>query len=149
MVSLKFKDNQYKHKSSFLQKNIAAFRFPIFRLLCIRWLVHIHNVIRIKNNIDIRFLWTLMNISRPNMKYQLIAKDIHNDDKVRMHQGWGGLFWPKTLGYIWSIFIKHIYSTEWLTLVDIPEKLSNGVWHDYITQPYDAENWPSMLGGTC
>ncbi|CAL8349001.1 unnamed protein product [Boreogadus saida] len=28
-----------------------------------------------------------MNISRPNMKYQLIAKDIHNDDKVRMHQG--------------------------------------------------------------
>ena len=30
-----------------------------------------------------------MNISRPNMKYQLIAKDIHNDDKVRMHQGRG------------------------------------------------------------
>ena len=28
-----------------------------------------------------------MNISRPNMKYQLIAKDIHNDDKVRMDQG--------------------------------------------------------------
>ena len=28
-----------------------------------------------------------MNISRPNMKYQLIAKDIHNYDKVRMDQG--------------------------------------------------------------
>jgi hypothetical protein len=28
-----------------------------------------------------------MNISRPNMKYQLIAKDIHNDVKVRMDQG--------------------------------------------------------------
>ena len=65
-----------------------------------------------------------MNISRPNMKYQLIAKDIHNDDKVRMHQGWGRVRGAKTLGYIWSIFTKHIYSTEWLTLVDIPEILS-------------------------
>ncbi|CAL8267234.1 unnamed protein product [Boreogadus saida] len=26
-----------------------------------------------------------MNISRPNMKYQLIAKDIHNDDKGPAH----------------------------------------------------------------
>ena len=47
-VSLKVKENQYKHKSSFLQKNIAAFRFSIFRLLCIRWRVHIHDVIRLK-----------------------------------------------------------------------------------------------------
>jgi hypothetical protein len=38
--------------------------------------------------------------------------------------GWGGLFWPKTLGYLWSIFAKHIYSTVWLTLDDIPEILS-------------------------
>ena len=38
--------------------------------------------------------------------------------------GWGVLFWPKTLGYLWSIFAKHIYSTVWLTLDDIPEILS-------------------------
>ena len=35
-----------------------------------------------------------MNISRPNMKYQLIAKDIHNYDKVRPREeeGEGGYF---------------------------------------------------------
>ena len=127
MVSLKVKENQYKHKSSFLQKNIAAFRFPIFRLLCIRWLVHIHNVIRIKIILIFDFCGLLWTFQDPTWSINSLLRISTTTIKLEWTKGgggWGGLFWPKTLGYIWSIFIKHIYSTEWLTLVDIPEILA-------------------------